>query len=75
MQYPNSASESFVDRAKKFHDTYAVNGRIMVQGETGLHYSGSVDERVQWLKQLISPETQKALPNYLGAMWFNYKWV
>lgn len=70
--YPMSASENFVERAKPFHDKYAVNGIKMVQGETGLHYTGSNDERMQWVKSLSSQETQKALPNYLGFAWFNY---
>merc|ERR1711920_894853 len=70
--YPNSASESFVDKAKPFHDKYAVNGIKFFQGETGLHYTGSDSEKMQWVKSLSSAETQEAMPNYLGWAWFNY---
>jgi hypothetical protein len=71
--YPNEASTSFVDRAKPFHDKYATDGRIMCQGETGLHYTGTYEERMQWVKSLSSQETQSAMPSYVGWMWCTSK--
>merc|ERR1711977_619128 len=41
--YPQSATESFVDRAKPFYDKFAKGDIVMVQGETGLHYTGSTE--------------------------------
>ena len=73
--YPSSypSNNLFVNTAKAFHDKYAVNGIKMIQGETGLGYSGGYSDRMNWLKQLTSEETQKALPNYIGCNWFNYQ--
>merc|ERR1711939_593158 len=70
--YPQSATESFVDRAKPFYDKFAKGDIVMVQGETGLHYTGSTEEKMSWVKSLSSPEAKQQMPNYLGWMWFNY---
>ena len=44
----------------------------MIQGETGLHYTGSNEEKMQWVRSLSSSEAQSSMPNYLGWMHFNY---
>lgn len=70
--YPNDPyKESFYERAKKFHDRYTRDGAVMVQGETGLHYSGTDEEKMQWVKSL-SDEKAQSLEKYMGWMWFNY---
>lgn len=70
--YPNDPyKESFYERAKPFHDRYTKDGAIMVQGETGLHYTGSDEEKMQWVKSLSDDKAQ-SLSNYMGWMWFNY---
>jgi hypothetical protein len=70
--YPTSASQSFLEKAKPFHDKYAVNGIKFFQGETGLHYTGSDSEKMQWVKSMSSTETQNALPNYLGVSFLSF---
>ena len=70
--YPNNPSDSFVERAKPFHDRYAKGDIKMIQGETGLHYTGSNEEKMQWVRSLSSSDAQSQMPNYLGWMHFNY---
>lgn len=71
--YPKSISKGteFVTTMKAFHDKFAVDGRKFAIGETGLGYAGSQEDRVSWLKQVMSSKSQ--LPNMIAASWFNYE--
>ncbi|GAA6042732.1 hypothetical protein JCM8097_005554 [Rhodosporidiobolus ruineniae] len=71
--YPSGADETFVDRMQPLYDKYCSDGSIKFAiGETGLGWTGTIDERLAWLNQTTSAETAKAMPNYVGISWFNY---
>ncbi|WAR56295.1 hypothetical protein PtB15_7B141 [Puccinia triticina] len=71
--YPKSKPKpgEFVDKAKEFHDTFAINGRKFAMGEAGLHFAASYQERVDWLSQMA--HARKELPNLLFINWYNSK--
>ncbi|CAH7687267.1 glycoside hydrolase superfamily [Phakopsora pachyrhizi] len=71
--YPKALStgSEFIDTMKKFHDTYAVQGRMFAIGETGLGYAGSDSDKMSWLKQLTSAKV--SLPKMIAFSWFNYQ--
>ncbi|CAH7690685.1 family 26 glycoside hydrolase [Phakopsora pachyrhizi] len=71
--YPKSLSTGteFVNTMKKFHDTYAVQGRMFAIGETGIAFSGSDSDKVSWLKQILSAKS--SLPNMIACAWFNFQ--
>ncbi|KAK4056092.1 hypothetical protein OIO90_002823 [Microbotryomycetes sp. JL221] len=71
--YPRSKSERFVDHIKPFHDKYCKDGKIkFVLGETGVWWDAPIEEKFAWMDEMTSKETAKAVPNYIGTMWFNY---
>lgn len=69
--YPKTKPKAgdFVKVMKDFHDKYAVNGRKFAIGETGLHYAGNMEERVDWLTQIAQSKQQ--LPNLVYVAWYN----
>ena len=71
--YPKSKPQAgeFLKKAKEFHDTFAINGRKFAMGEAGLHYQGTIEERVDWLLQMAN--SRKELPNLLYINWYNSK--
>jgi len=71
--YPKSLKKGneFVNTMKAFHDRYAVNGRKFAIGETGLGFAGSPQDRLSWLKQIMSCKSQ--LPQMIAAAWFNFE--
>jgi len=73
--YPQSlgGSGSFVDTMKPFHDKYTSDTTRFAIGETGLGFSGSIQERVQWLSEIMSSATAKAMPNFVSVSWFNFQ--
>jgi len=72
--YPkNSGDMKFLEHAKAFHDEFTTDSIQMIQGETGLQYHASDEDKMEWVRQLSCKETQDALPNYIGWQWFNYQ--
>jgi hypothetical protein len=73
--YPQSlgGSAGFVNIMKPFHDKYTSATVKFAIGETGLGFAGSAQERVQWLSEIMSPATAKAMPNFVSISWFNFQ--
>ncbi|KAH9444819.1 hypothetical protein Pst134EB_025077 [Puccinia striiformis f. sp. tritici] len=70
--YPKQLSGTdFLDAMKDFHDKYAVDGRKFAIGETGLGWSGSVDDKVKWFNEIC--EAKASMPNFISSAWFNFK--
>ncbi|MBW0511531.1 hypothetical protein O181_051246 [Austropuccinia psidii MF-1] len=61
----------FLKMAKYFHDTFASDSRKMIIGETGLHYDGPVQDKVDWLDQIADAKDQ--LPHLVGVVWYNQR--
>lgn len=70
---------------KPLHDLLTTNGKTKVRahpgsgspltapqfaiGETGLGFAGSIEDRVNWMKQITSQETKNALPNLVVRLY------
>lgn len=72
--YPKDlSSANFVSTMKPFHDRFATNGKIFAIGETGLGFSGGMNERMQWFQQIMSQNTKTQMPKFTNMNWFNYQ--
>lgn len=70
--YPKKLTGSdFIDTMKAFHDKYAVDGRMFAIGETGLGYSGSIDDKFKWLSEIAAAKT--SMPQFITMSWFNFR--
>eukprot|EP00918_Siedleckia_nematoides_P006502 GHVU01014159.1.p1 GENE.GHVU01014159.1~~GHVU01014159.1.p1 ORF type:complete len:440 (+),score=36.12 GHVU01014159.1:333-1652(+) len=70
--YPKQLTGSdFINTMKAFHDQYAVDGRMFAIGETGLGWSGSIDDRFKWLAEITAAKS--SMPQFLSMSWFNYR--
>ncbi|KAA1064946.1 hypothetical protein PGT21_019917 [Puccinia graminis f. sp. tritici] len=69
--YPKKLSGTdFLDAMKGFHDKYAVDGRKFAIGETGLGWSGNLDDKVKWFNEIC--EAKASLPEFVSMAWFNF---
>ncbi|WAQ90822.1 hypothetical protein PtA15_13A221 [Puccinia triticina] len=69
--YPKKLSGSdFLDAMKAFHDKYAVDGRKFAIGETGLGWSGGLDDKVKWFNEIC--DAKSSLPEFVSMAWFNF---
>lgn len=69
--YPKKLTGSdFLDVMKDFHDKYAVDGRKFAIGETGLGWSGSLNDKVNWFNQIC--DAKASMPHFLSMAWFNF---
>lgn len=71
IDYYPSSTGTFVSRMQNFHDTYATGGIKFAIGETGWGKSADISTRLQYVDELTSDQTKAALPQYVGAAWFN----
>lgn len=69
--YPSKAG-SFVSTMQAFHDKYTSDTVKFAIGETGLSQTATMADRLAYVKEITSEDTMKALPNFVGASWFNY---
>ncbi|KAM0787080.1 hypothetical protein ACM66B_006338 [Microbotryomycetes sp. NB124-2] len=73
--YPRDRSERFLPHVKPLYDKYCKSGEIkFCIGETGVWWNGggSIEEKFAWMDEMTSDEVVKAMPNFVGIMWFNY---
>lgn len=71
IDYYPSSTGTFVSKMQSLHDTYATNGIKFAIGETGWGKSADIATRLSYVEELTSDATKSALPNYVGAAWFN----
>lgn len=72
IDYYPSSTGTFVSRMQNFHDTYATGGIKFAIGETGWGKSADISTRLSYVDELTSDATKSALPQYVGAAWFNF---
>jgi len=69
--YPKQLSgNDFLNTMQSFHDKYAVDGRKFAIGETGLGWSGSLDDKAQWFNEICAAKA--SMPEFVSMAWFNY---
>ncbi|KNZ48033.1 hypothetical protein VP01_595g4 [Puccinia sorghi] len=69
--YPKKLSgNDFLDNMQNFHDKYAVDGRKFAIGETGLGWSGSLDDKAKWFNEICAAKA--SMPQFVAMAWFNY---
>lgn len=72
--YPQSTG-SFLSTMQPFYDAYCTGkpgAPKFAIGETGLGTAGSIEQRLAWAQEITSAATAKAMPDFVGAMWFSY---
>jgi len=72
IDYYPSQSGTFVNVMKSFHDKYTSDTVKFAIGETGWGQSTDINTRLAYVKEITSDETLSALPNFIGATWFNF---
>lgn len=72
IDYYPSQSGTFVSRMKSFHDKYTNDNVKFAIGETGWGQSADISTRLAYVQEITSDETLSALPNFVGATWFNF---
>jgi len=73
--YPQDAGASFTDAMQDFYN-YCIQqnpNAYYAIGETGLGFSGSIEQRLQWLGTIMSAATHSAMPQFRSVSWFNYQ--
>lgn len=70
--YPSSIG-TFVNTMKSFHDKYTSDTIKFALGETGYGQSADIATKLQYVEEITSAATTAALPNFIGASWFNYQ--
>lgn len=71
--YPRSHEEQgrFLDIMLPFYKEYVKDGRKFALGESGLHYNGNHQERVDWLVKMTL--AQAVMPDFIAITWYNCK--
>lgn len=72
--YPSSSSDlsdGFLTAMQPFHDKYASSSRQFAIGETGLGWSGSASQKVDWLKSITAAKS--SMTHLTSVAWFNYQ--
>lgn len=54
------------------HDEYCSDSTLFAIGETGLGWSGTADEKVQWAKAVVDAKTN-GMQYLTSSSWFNYQ--
>lgn len=54
------------------HDKYTNDNVKFAIGETGWGQSADISTRLAYVQEITSDETLSALPNFVGATWFNF---
>lgn len=56
-----------------FHDKYtSADGPYFAIGEIGNGGTTTMQQRLEWLKDITSSKTKEAMPHFIACSWFNY---